>query len=83
MDWRGSTEAKSTRVSAEQSSGEGYFSFFFLSAPHLHPRPHPRPHPRRGGVGLATPEGWDWLRCPHPRRGGVEWDWLRQRSRVQ
>ena len=23
MDWRGSTEAKSTRVSAEQSSGEG------------------------------------------------------------
>ena len=27
MDWRGSTEAKSTRVSAEQSSGEG-FGFF-------------------------------------------------------
>jgi hypothetical protein len=23
MDWRGSTEAKSTRVSAERSSGEG------------------------------------------------------------
>jgi hypothetical protein len=28
MDWRGSTEAKSTRVSAEQSSGEGFALHF-------------------------------------------------------
>ena len=31
MDWRGSTEAKSTRVSAEQSSGEGFDLLLLLS----------------------------------------------------
>ncbi len=33
MDWRGSTEAKSTRVSAEQSSGEGFVLLYCAAPP--------------------------------------------------